>query len=66
MNTHQQFISIEDHAVQGGAGSAVAEFIVQSDWQGSLKIWGIPDKWIEHASRESQYSESIFNRSNIT
>ena len=59
MKTHQKFISIEDHAVQGGAGSAVAEFTAQSNWQGSLKILGIPDQWVEHATREFQYSENI-------
>ncbi|WP_036550815.1 1-deoxy-D-xylulose-5-phosphate synthase [Neptunomonas japonica] len=59
MKTHQSFISIEDHAIQGGAGSAVAEFIAQSAWQGSLRILGIPDRWIEHATREFQYTESI-------
>ncbi|WP_293268271.1 1-deoxy-D-xylulose-5-phosphate synthase [Neptunomonas sp.] len=61
MKTHQKFISIEDHAVQGGAGSAVAEFTAQSNWQGSLKILGIPDQWVEHATREFQYSENILN-----
>lgn len=59
MKTHQHFISIEDHAIQGGAGSAVAEFIAQSAWQGSLKILGIPDHWVEHATRKFQYSENI-------
>ena len=60
MNTHQHFISIEDHAVQGGAGSAVAEFVAQSNWQGTLKIHGIPDRWIEHAPRETQCADTIF------
>lgn len=59
MKTHQSFISIEDHAIQGGAGSAVAEFIAQSSWHGSLKILGIPDQWVEHATRKFQYSENI-------
>jgi 1-deoxy-D-xylulose-5-phosphate synthase len=59
MKTHQHFITMEDHAIQGGAGSAVAEFIAQSNWNGTLKLLGIPDQWIEHASRAEQLKNCL-------
>jgi 1-deoxy-D-xylulose-5-phosphate synthase len=56
LKTHHQLITFEDHAIQGGAGSAVAEFVCQQDWDGKLEIRGIPDLWVEHATRQQQLS----------
>ncbi len=52
--THSLLVSLEDHAVQGGAGSAVAEYLLASRIQCELLCLGIPDRWIEHASRDEQ------------
>lgn len=57
MPTHQQFITLEDHTVVGGAGAAVAEFVSATGWQGKVTLKGIPDRWIEHASRAEQLTE---------
>ncbi|QEQ95562.1 1-deoxy-D-xylulose-5-phosphate synthase [Neptunomonas concharum] len=62
METHQQFITLEDHAAQGGAGSTVAEWAAQTTWAGRLKIIGIPDLWVEHASRSEQIAQQIINQ----
>lgn len=62
MKTHQQFITLEDHAAQGGAGSAVAEWVAQTEWTGRVKIIGIPDIWVEHASRSEQIAQQIINQ----
>ncbi len=62
MKTHQQFITLEDHAAQGGAGSAVAEWVAQAEWTGRVKIIGIPDIWVEHASRSEQIAQQIINQ----
>jgi len=62
MKTHQQFITLEDHAAQGGAGSAVAEWVTQAGWTGRVKIIGIPDLWVEHASRSEQIAQQIINQ----
>jgi len=53
-DTHSRFITVEDHSVIGGAGSAVAEYLATHSWNGILEIKGIPDQWIEHASRGEQ------------
>ncbi|SIQ86225.1 1-deoxy-D-xylulose-5-phosphate synthase [Marinobacterium stanieri] len=54
---HELLVSIEDHAVQGGAGSAVAEHLQQARLNTDLLMLGIPDRWIAHASRAEQLAE---------
>jgi len=49
---HQYFFTLEDHAVQAGAGSAVSEFL--SDKALNFCHLGIPDELIAHATREQQ------------
>ena len=45
-------ITIEDGAISGGAGSAVSEWAQENKIKSQIIICGIPDKFIEHASRE--------------
>jgi len=45
-------VTIEDGSISGGAGSAVNEWMQLQDNQIQVLICGIPDKFIEHASRE--------------
>lgn len=54
---HELLVSLEDHAVQGGAGSAVAEYLQQARLSTDLLMLGIPDRWIAHASRAEQLAE---------
>ena len=44
-------ITIEDGAISGGAGSAVAEWAQENKAKQQIIICGIPDEFIEHASR---------------
>ena len=46
------FISIEDGSVMGGAGSAVQEFASNENLNIKSILFGIPDRFIEHASRD--------------
>jgi 1-deoxy-D-xylulose-5-phosphate synthase len=52
------FISIEDGSVMGGAGSAVQEFCSENSIQIKSLICGIPDRFIEHASRDEMLIEA--------
>ena len=54
---HRILISVEDNAVSGGAGSAVAESLAAHGVTVPLAILGIPDRFIEHAGREQQLAE---------
>ena len=44
-------ITIEDGAISGGAGSAVTEWAQENKMRHQIIICGIPDEFIEHASR---------------
>ena len=52
--SHDLIVTIEDHSICGGAGSAVSEYLHQNGIQTPLLMLGIPDQWIEHASRQEQ------------
>ena len=49
---HSAVITIEENVVAGGAGSAIGELLASQDVQISLLHIGIPDRFIEHGSRE--------------
>ncbi len=55
--SHQRIVTLEDNAIQGGAGSAVNEFLNKEDIQIPTTNLGIPDCYIEHATREQQLEE---------
>ncbi len=50
---HHAFVTIEENAVAGGAGSAVAEILSAAGLLLPLLQIGIPDRFIEHGSRDS-------------
>ena len=61
----QAFVSIEDGSVAGGAGSAVLEFCSDNNINIKSKLFGIPDIFIEHQSREEMIEESGLKASRI-
>ena len=52
------FVSLEDGSIAGGAGSAVQEFCMKHNIKIRSKIFGIEDRFIEHASREEMLEEA--------
>ena len=52
------FVSLEDGSIAGGAGSAVQEFCMEHNIKIRSKLFGIEDKFIEHASREEMLEEA--------
>ena len=59
------FVSLEDGSIAGGAGSAVLEFCSEEDIDIKSKLFGIPDKFIEHASREEMIAECGLDSSSL-
>ena len=47
---HDLLVTVEEHAVMGGAGSAVNEFLAQANIVKSVLNLGIPDAFIDHAT----------------
>jgi len=49
---HRALVTVEENATQGGAGSAVGELLASDGLLIPLLALGIPDRFIEHGSRE--------------
>ncbi len=63
--THAVIVTVEDNAVAGGAGSAVAELIESRNVQTPLLLLGLPDLFLEHASREQLLAEAGIDAAGI-
>ncbi|MGA0085479.1 MAG: 1-deoxy-D-xylulose-5-phosphate synthase [Gammaproteobacteria bacterium] len=62
---HRALISIEENAIAGGAGSAVAESLAEANLTTPLHIIGIPDRFIEHGSREDCLADAGLDRASL-
>jgi len=62
LEQHDVLVTIENNVIQGGAGSAVAEYIdsLNPEKTGRIQLihLGLPDYFIEHASQEEQLAEA--------
>lgn len=56
--THDGFATVEDNAVLGGAGSAVAELLAGAGIELPVLPLGLPDAWLDHASREDLLAQA--------
>lgn len=54
---HPLLITLEDHSIKGGAGAEVSEYLHAQQYSNLLLSLGIPDRWIEHATRAEQLNE---------
>ena len=46
--SHEAFVTVEEHAVMGGAGSACAEAIATAGLSRPMLMLGLPDRFIDH------------------
>ena len=63
--THDVLATVEDNAIAGGAGSAVAELLASRNLQTPLLQLGLPDAFLEHASREQLLAEAGIDAAGI-
>ena len=50
--SHSCIVTLEENVVAGGAGSAVSECLASHGVEARVHHIGIPDRFIEHGSRE--------------
>jgi 1-deoxy-D-xylulose-5-phosphate synthase len=55
--SHRLLVTLEDNAIAGGAGSAVAEALMRHGITLPVAMLGIPDHFVEHATRAQQLME---------
>lgn len=56
-HSHELLVTIEENAIQGGAGSAVGEFLQAQELTNSLLQLGLPDTYIEHGEQTQMLAE---------
>ncbi|MCG7987793.1 MAG: 1-deoxy-D-xylulose-5-phosphate synthase [Candidatus Thiodiazotropha lotti] len=56
--SHEILVTLEENVVQGGAGSAVNEFLAAKGIQVNLINLGLPDRYLDHASHQEQLTEA--------
>ena len=49
---HEALVTVEENVVSGGAGSAINEVLAAADVRLPVLNLGIPDRFIEHGSRD--------------
>lgn len=53
-----RILTVEDGQIQGGFGSAVAEYVAQAHGRSAdVRLHGIPDIFVEHGTQEELYAE---------
>ncbi len=62
---HRHLVTVEDNALMGGAGSAVSELLLAGGIELPTLMLGLPDAFLEHASREQLLSECGLDESGI-
>ncbi len=62
---YSKIITVEDGTVVGGFGSAILEFMNTQNYKAEVKIIGIPDEIIEHASQKQQQTEAGIDADSI-
>lgn len=60
-----RFITVEEHQITGGAGSAVNEYLVKVSYAGKITNIGIEDTFIAHASHAEQLAQCGLNQAGI-
>ena len=63
--SHDGLVTLEDNAVMGGAGSAVLELLQAEGVDVPVLQLGLPDAWLEHASREHLLAQAGLDAAGI-
>ncbi len=63
--SHDYLVTVEENVVMGGAGSAVNEYLVSSGLPLPVLNLGLPDRYLEHGSREELLSEAELDADGI-
>jgi 1-deoxy-D-xylulose-5-phosphate synthase len=62
---HLALVTLEENVVAGGAGSAVAEFLDLAGYAQPRLFLGLPDRFIEHGSREQCLASAGLDASTV-
>jgi 1-deoxy-D-xylulose-5-phosphate synthase len=63
--THDALVTLEDNAIAGGAGSGVSELLAANGITTPILHLGLPDSYLEHASRDQLLAEVALDAAGI-
>jgi 1-deoxy-D-xylulose-5-phosphate synthase len=63
---HRALITIEENAISGGAGSGVGELLTAAGLQLPMLHIGIPDRFIEHGTRDTCLARAGLDLAGLT
>jgi len=64
-STHEFLVTLEEHVVQGGAGSGVNECLAAHAVGMSVVNLGLPDRFVEHGTRDEMLRDAALDREGI-
>lgn len=64
--SHSLIVTIEENVVAGGAGQAVHEYLSAAGWQTAIQHIGLPDRLIDHGSREEMLADAGLDPESLT
>ena len=62
---HDLIVTIEENAIQGGAGAAVSEYMAQAGIVMPVLMLGLPDTFIDHGTHGSMLAEAGLDQASI-
>jgi 1-deoxy-D-xylulose-5-phosphate synthase len=64
--SHQLIVTLEENSVMGGAGSAVNEYLLRSNYQIPILNLGLPDQFLEHGKVPEMLAQVDLDAASIT
>jgi 1-deoxy-D-xylulose-5-phosphate synthase len=62
---YDRVLTVEDGTVVGGFGSAILEFMQQNNYSATVKMLGIPDRYVEHGTLKELHRECGYDAQGI-
>ncbi len=62
---YKKIVTVEDGAIMGGFGSAIAEFMIDNNYSAQIVRLGMPDHFIEHGEQSELYDECHYDTAAI-
>jgi 1-deoxy-D-xylulose-5-phosphate synthase len=63
--SHELLVTLEENAIAGGAGSAVAECLAARSATAELLMLGLPDRPLEHGTRDEVLRDAGLDRAGV-
>ncbi len=63
--THDLIVTVEENVVQGGAGEAVNQVLVENGVVQTIVNYGLPDRLIQHGSRDDMLNDVGMNKEGL-